>query len=247
MGSSSSAQLKPLYQLVVNNILAFIAVPLAAAVVLKAAELGPGGILARLRALRPAHMFLAAFLLAATAALYLRLRPRAVYLVDYACFRTNPNCRVPFATFLEDSHVWPGFDERSVRFMTRLLERSGLGEETCLLYAQHYIPLLRDLKSSRADAELIIFTAIDDLLARQDPDVAAGHRHPGCPLQPLRADAVLHRHDHAAVGTKRLQLTTRMSMSCGDILVLASRSSMAVKMTSSASAREDSRSRDSRM
>ena len=153
MGSSAQLKrLKPLYQLVVNNILAFIAVPLAAAVVLKAAELGPGEILARLRTRRPAHIFLAAFLPAAAAVLYLRLRPRAVYLVDYACFRTNPNCRVLFATFLEDSRVWPGFDERSVRFMTRLLERSGLGEETCLPYAQHYIRLSRDLKSSRAHA-----------------------------------------------------------------------------------------------
>ena len=177
MGSSAQLKrLKPLYQLVVNNILAIVAVPLAAVVVLKAAELGPGGILARLRALRPAHMFLAAFLPAAAAVLYLWLRPRAVYLVDYACFRTNPNCRVPFATFLEDSHVWPGFDERSVRFMTRLLERSGLGEVTCLPYAQHYILLSRDLESSRAEAELVIFTAIDDLLAKtrmspQDIDI----------------------------------------------------------------------------
>ena len=62
--------------------------------------------------------------------LYLMLRSRAVYLVDFACFRTKPNCRVPFATFLEHSRVWPGFDKRSVRFMTWLLERSGLGEET---------------------------------------------------------------------------------------------------------------------
>ena len=166
MGSSAQLKrLKPLYQLVVNNILAIVAVPLAAAVVLKAAELGPVEILTRLRALRPAHMFLAAFLPAAAAVLYLWLRPRAVYLVDYACFRTNPNCRVPFATFLEHSRVWPGFDERSVRFMTRLLERSGLGEETCLPYAQHYIPPSRDLESSRAEAELVIFSAIDDLLA----------------------------------------------------------------------------------
>ena len=62
--------------------------------------------------------------------LYLMLRSRAVYLVDFACFRTKPNCSIPFATFLEHSRVWPGFDKRSVRFMTWLLERSGLGEET---------------------------------------------------------------------------------------------------------------------
>ncbi|KAG8072264.1 hypothetical protein GUJ93_ZPchr0006g45282 [Zizania palustris] len=167
--ASSSGQmkrLKPLYQLAVNNILAVVTVPLAVAVVMKVAEVGPEEVLARARSLQPLHMFLAAFVPAAATAVYLMLRPRAVYMVDYACFRTSPNCRVPFATFLEHSRVWPGFDERSVRFMTRLLERSGLGEETCLPYAQHYIPPSRDLESSRAEVELVVFSAIDDLLAK---------------------------------------------------------------------------------
>ena len=31
---------------------------------------------------------------------------------------------------------------------------------------QHYIPPSRDLESSRAEAELVIFSAIDDLLAK---------------------------------------------------------------------------------
>jgi 3-ketoacyl-CoA synthase len=172
----SSGQLKRLFQLVVSNLLAVVAVPVAAAALLKAAELGPDELLARLRALRPVHMFLATFVPAAAATVYLKLRPRAVYMVDYACFRPTPNCRVPFAAFQEHARVWPGFDERSVRFMTRLLERSGLGEETCLPYAQHYIPPSRDLESSRAEAELVIFSAIDDLLAKtgvspQDIDI----------------------------------------------------------------------------
>ncbi|XP_066365640.1 3-ketoacyl-CoA synthase 6-like [Miscanthus floridulus] len=97
--------------------------------------------------------------------MYLMLRAHAVYLVDFACFRTKPNCRVPFAMFLEHSHVWPGFDERSVWFMTWLLERSGL-REMCLPYVQHYIPPSCDLESSRSVAELIIFFAIDDLLTK---------------------------------------------------------------------------------
>ncbi|XP_066342026.1 3-ketoacyl-CoA synthase 6-like [Miscanthus floridulus] len=98
--------------------------------------------------------------------LYLMLRPRTVYLVDFVCFRTKPKCRVPFATFLDHSRVGPGFDEHSVRFMAWLLEQSGLGEETCLPYVQHYIPSSRDLESSRVEAEVVIFSAIDDLIAK---------------------------------------------------------------------------------
>uniref|UniRef100_J3MD25 very-long-chain 3-oxoacyl-CoA synthase n=1 Tax=Oryza brachyantha TaxID=4533 RepID=J3MD25_ORYBR len=99
------------------------------------------------------------------------LRPRPVYLVDYACFRTKPHCRVPFATFLEHAKLvtyveGASIDERSVRFMTRLLERSGLGEETCLPPAHHFIPPYRNLEASRAEVEVGVFNAIDDLLAK---------------------------------------------------------------------------------
>ncbi|RLM55522.1 hypothetical protein C2845_PM10G06310 [Panicum miliaceum] len=174
MGSPAARQLKqlkPLYQHVVNNFVAVLAAPLAVAAAVSAARAGPGALLAGLQALRAAHVLLAALVPAAAAALYLMLRPRPVYLVDYACFRTRPNCRVPFATFLEHAKLvtfveGASIDERSVRFMTRLLERSGLGEETCLPPAHHYIPPYRNMEASRAEVELVIFSAIDDLLAK---------------------------------------------------------------------------------
>uniref|UniRef100_A0ACD5ZJJ3 Uncharacterized protein n=1 Tax=Avena sativa TaxID=4498 RepID=A0ACD5ZJJ3_AVESA len=195
---SSSGHLKRLFQLVVSNLLAVVAVPVAAATVLKAAQLGPDELLARLRALRPVHMFLATFVPVAATTVYLKLRPRAVYMVDYACFRTTPNFRVPFAAFHEHARVWPGFDERSVRFMSRLLERSGLGEETCLPYAQHYIPPSRDLESSRAEAELVIFSAINDLLAKtgvspEDIDILVVNCSLFAPT-PSFADMIVNRY-----------------------------------------------------
>ncbi|XP_051203847.1 3-ketoacyl-CoA synthase 6-like [Lolium perenne] len=171
---SSAAQLKrlkPVYQCVVNNFLLVLAVPLAVAGVVSLARVGPEELLAKLQALRPVHVFLAVFLPAAAATLYLMMRPRAVYLVDYACFRTKASGRVPFGTFLEHAKLvtfieGASIDERSVRFMTRLLERSGLGEETCLPPAHHYIPPFRNLEASREEVELVIFSAIDDLLAK---------------------------------------------------------------------------------
>ncbi|KAL6631305.1 hypothetical protein ACP70R_028155 [Stipagrostis hirtigluma subsp. patula] len=122
--SSPSArlkQLKPLYQHAVNNFLAVLAAPLVVAALVNAGRVGPEELLGRLRALRAAHLFLAAFVPAAAATLYLMLRPRSVYLVDYACFRTPPNCRVPFATFLEHAKQvtfieGASIDERSIRF-----------------------------------------------------------------------------------------------------------------------------------
>jgi 3-ketoacyl-CoA synthase len=173
---SSAAQLKrlkPVYQCVVNNFLLVLAVPLAVAGVVSLARVGPEELLAKLQALRPVHVFLAVFLPAAAATLYLMMRPRAVYLVDYACFRTKASGRVPFGTFLEHAKLvtfieGASIDERSVRFMTRLLERSGLGEDTCLPPAHHYVGTHEycTLDAARAEFELVAFSAIDDLLAK---------------------------------------------------------------------------------
>ncbi|XP_048568529.1 3-ketoacyl-CoA synthase 6-like [Triticum urartu] len=102
------------------------------------------------------------------AVVYLMLRPRAVYLKDYAGFRTTHTCRIPFASFLEHAKQLPDLNERSIRFMTRLLERSGLGEETCLPPTHHYIGTHKycTIDAARAEFELVTFSAIDDVLAK---------------------------------------------------------------------------------
>jgi 3-ketoacyl-CoA synthase len=154
---------------VLDNILAVVTVPLTAAALVAVARFGPEEQLAgRLREARPVHLFLAAFVPAAAATVYLMLRPRAVYLVDYACFRTASNCRVAFSTFLEHAKQVPVLDERSIRFMTKLLERSGLGEETCLPPAHHYIPPYDycTLDAARGEVDLVVFSALDDLFAK---------------------------------------------------------------------------------
>jgi len=95
-------------------------------------------------------------------------RPRMVYLVDYACFRTTYNYRVPYAAFVEHIRQVSHFSERSVRFLTRLLERSGLGEETCLPTVGQYIKPYKNwtLEAAREEAQLVVFSAIDDLFAK---------------------------------------------------------------------------------
>ncbi|WVZ81674.1 hypothetical protein U9M48_029027 [Paspalum notatum var. saurae] len=167
--------LKAVCRRVVDNFLAVVTVPLAAAALVAAARSGPEQLAGRLREARPVHLFLGAFLPAAAATVYFLLRPRAVYLVDYACFRTAPNCRVPFSAFLEHAKQVPVLNERSIRFMTKLLERSGLGEETCLPPAHHYIPPYKycTLEAARGEVELVVFSALDDLFAKTRVSPAA--------------------------------------------------------------------------
>lgn len=89
-------------------------------------------------------------------------RARAVYLVECTCFRTTPGIRVPTSTFVEHSHLMPHlFDGGSVSFMARLLERSGLGEESCLPAV-----LSRSLEAFLEEAELVVFSTVDELFAK---------------------------------------------------------------------------------
>lgn len=119
----------------------------------------------------PMHLFL---LLAAVATLYMYIvrRPRrVVYLVEYACFRTVPSCRAPSAMFLEHTHLLHGAldEDRTAAvdsFMAGVLERSGLGEETTVPPSLRYVPPDKSLHAARKEAELVVFSAVDALLAK---------------------------------------------------------------------------------
>ncbi|KAI4963572.1 hypothetical protein ZWY2020_011354 [Hordeum vulgare] len=106
-------------------------------------------------------------LLAVVLVLYITsTRVRAVYLVDYACFRPPAALRVPLSKYIEHTELAPCFDDKSVGFQSRLIERSGFGEETCLPPACHVIPPEKTLKAARAEAEQGIFSAVDAVLAK---------------------------------------------------------------------------------
>ncbi|KMZ56766.1 3-ketoacyl-CoA synthase [Zostera marina] len=98
-------------------------------------------------------------------------RPAPVYLVDFACFKPPSTCRVPFSTFMEHSRLMENFNNTSVEFQQKILQRSGLGEETALPPANHFIPPKQTMDAARAEAELVIFSTIDDLVARTGLDL----------------------------------------------------------------------------
>ncbi|OAY63816.1 3-ketoacyl-CoA synthase 6 [Ananas comosus] len=155
------------YQYLVNHFLTLLLVPVMAAVSVELFQRGPGELAAVWRSLRLdlVHLLCSAFAVVFAAAVYFMSRPRPVFLVDYACYKPPPSCRVPFATFMEHTRLISD-DPKSVQFQTRILERSGLGEETCLPPANHYIPPNPTMEASRAEAQLVIFSAIDDLVRK---------------------------------------------------------------------------------
>ncbi|TKW20854.1 hypothetical protein SEVIR_4G117200v4 [Setaria viridis] len=157
---------KYFFQLVTNNFVVTVVVVLGTILLLKAAQLGPAQILAWLLSVRHAHLFLVTFLPIGLGTLYLMHRPRSVYLLDYACFRHTFDCRTPMATFVEHAHQMASFDDKSIHFMKRMLENSGLGDQTYLPPNTHYIPPTYTLSDARDEAEQVIFSSIDDLFAK---------------------------------------------------------------------------------
>ncbi|GAV69573.1 FAE1_CUT1_RppA domain-containing protein/ACP_syn_III_C domain-containing protein [Cephalotus follicularis] len=100
------------------------------------------------------------------ATLYFMSRPRKVYLVDFACYKPEKERMCTREMFMEKSAAAGTFSEENLAFQKKIIERSGLGQNT-------YFPeaVLRDppnpcMAEARKEAEIVMFGAIDDLLAK---------------------------------------------------------------------------------
>ncbi|KAL4179227.1 hypothetical protein AMTRI_Chr13g86250 [Amborella trichopoda] len=129
------------YQYLVKHLLTFLSVPVMAAAAVKLLRMGPEEILRQCDSL---HFGL------------VQICPHPIYLVDYICYKPPGSCRFPLCTILEHARLMPFLDPKSIEFQVRILERSGLG-------AKDLHPTMAD---ARAEAELVIFAAIDELFRR---------------------------------------------------------------------------------
>ncbi|KAK6946245.1 FAE1/Type III polyketide synthase-like protein [Dillenia turbinata] len=96
---------------------------------------------------------------------YLMARPRPIYLVDYACYLPPSHLKIRFCKFMEHLRLTGDFNESSLEFQEKILQRSGLGEETYIPESMHYIPIRRSMTAAREEAEQVMFGALDNLFA----------------------------------------------------------------------------------
>ncbi|KAK7352120.1 hypothetical protein VNO80_17538 [Phaseolus coccineus] len=104
-------------------------------------------------------------ILALGSTLYIMTRPTSIYLIDYSCYRPPHHLRVHFQKFLHHSTLTGDFLPSSLDFQRKILERSGLGEETYLPEALHSIPPRPSMDAAREEAEQVMFGALDNLFA----------------------------------------------------------------------------------
>ncbi|EER88189.1 3-ketoacyl-CoA synthase 6 [Sorghum bicolor] len=161
--------LKTVFAKIVDNFLLTVAVPFATAAVIVAATTSRSDeFTTLLHSVSNTDVLSIGLLLGTAAVVAIMRRPRAVYLIDYACFRPPHTNRVPAAAFVEHVQHVSQLTERSKRFLTRLYERSGLGEETCVPLVGHYIDPAKYSKfeDGREEAQMAVFSAIDELFSK---------------------------------------------------------------------------------
>ncbi|KAL0332483.1 UNVERIFIED_CONTAM: 3-ketoacyl-CoA synthase 6 [Sesamum calycinum] len=168
---STSVKLKYVklgYQYLVNHILTFFLIPIMLGLLLELLRLGPEEIILFWNSLyfELVQVLCSSFLVIFIASVYFMSKPRSIYLVDFSCSKAPVSCRAPFSMFMEHSRLIHKGNTKSVDFQMRILERSGLGEETCVPPAMHYIPPTPTTEAARDEAEAMIFSAIDSLMEK---------------------------------------------------------------------------------
>lgn len=98
--------------------------------------------------------------------LYFLTRPRPVYLVNFACYKPEDARKCTRQIFMDRSRMTGNFTDENLGFQRKILERSGLGENTYLPEAVLRVPPNPCMAEARKEAEIVMFGAIDELLAK---------------------------------------------------------------------------------
>lgn len=98
--------------------------------------------------------------------LYWAKRSPPVYLVDFACYKPEKVQKMPVES-LQKMFVESGaYTEETLQFQHRILQRSGLGDETYVPKAIMTKPPKLSMEEARLEAEAVLFGALDALFAK---------------------------------------------------------------------------------
>ncbi|XP_042506321.1 3-ketoacyl-CoA synthase 4-like [Macadamia integrifolia] len=94
---------------------------------------------------------------------YFMIRPRPVYLIEFACYRPPSKLKLSKDKFMEQLMLKGDFNESSLEFQHKILQRSGMGDETYFPEAVHCNPPRQSFTAAREEAEQVMFGAMDIL------------------------------------------------------------------------------------
>ncbi|KAI3933917.1 hypothetical protein MKX01_028243 [Papaver californicum] len=97
---------------------------------------------------------------------YLMSRHFPVFLVDYACYKPPLDLKISCQKFLENARTLSYHGESWFNFLSKILEVSGLGDETYMPQSLLEIPQDFSTASARDETEQVIFGALDNLFSK---------------------------------------------------------------------------------
>ncbi|GAA0172408.1 hypothetical protein LIER_41328 [Lithospermum erythrorhizon] len=160
------------YQYIVNHILTFLVMPITGAIIINLLSTRSKDFPTFWNSLQstPHQSISILFLIIFIATYLIMSRGKQIYLVDYACFKPPSIYRVPFARFTEHAHLVLAGHPKSINFQVKILERSGLGEETCVPAIAHFVPPILPPVANYTfvmeETELVLFSAMESLLKK---------------------------------------------------------------------------------
>ncbi|KAL8540910.1 hypothetical protein ACS0TY_002240 [Phlomoides rotata] len=97
-------------------------------------------------------------------------KPHHLYLLDFKCCHPPHNLRVPLSSLFEHLEISGCWDREAIDFQKRLIQRSGISNETYLPDGMHHLPADKSLSATMQELETVLFPIIDDLLKEQSVD-----------------------------------------------------------------------------
>ena len=101
------------------------------------------------------------------ATLHFMRRAKQVYLLNFICYKPEPGLMCSQEAFMEASKRNRSFSEESLAFQKKILENSGYGPKTYVSKSLLDVPMNQTFEEERKEAEMVMFGAIDKLLAKQ--------------------------------------------------------------------------------
>ncbi|GAV92535.1 FAE1_CUT1_RppA domain-containing protein/ACP_syn_III_C domain-containing protein [Cephalotus follicularis] len=98
--------------------------------------------------------------------MYLWRRCKRIYLVDFICYQAPNSYRVPISTFIEHAERLGNFNSETVEFLTKVNERSGIGNNTYLPTGCHLFPSDQGLKAAVEEVEMVLFSTVQNLFTK---------------------------------------------------------------------------------
>lgn len=114
----------------------------------------------------PAWVIIAVAIISFVVTVYYFTRPRPVYLLDFSCYKPENERKCTRELFIERSGLAGVFNDENLAFQRKILERSGLGQDTYFPEAVLRVPPNPNMAEARKEAEMVMFGAVDELLKK---------------------------------------------------------------------------------